>query len=115
MKENVNSEDTSVFADIYEDKRVFNKDSETACFTEQGGMSKVDSSPCHIERSEISSIESMLHLNKHKALSTKLWNLDFKIDSRRDFLSHAANKVIVGFIILDCVGICCIYTAYKAK
>ncbi|TLE10032.1 hypothetical protein [Helicobacter bilis] len=95
MKENVNSKDTSVFADIYEDKRVFNVDSKTACFIKQGGMSKVDSKLCYIERSEISSIESMLHLNKHKALSTKLWNLDFKIDSRQDFLSHAANKVIL--------------------
>lgn len=95
MKENIDSKDTSVFADMYEDKRVFNVDSKTACFIKQGGMSKVDSSPCHIERSEMSSIESMLHLNKHKALSTKLWNLDFKIDSKQDFLSHAANKIIL--------------------
>ena len=54
MKENIDSKDTSVFADMYEDKRVFNVDSKTACFIKQGGMSKVDSSPCHIERSEIS-------------------------------------------------------------
>ena len=95
MKENVDSKDTSVFADIYEDKRMFNVDSKTACFIKQGGMSKVDSSHCRIGCSEMSSIESMLHLNKHKTLSTKLWNLDFKIDSKQDFLSHAANKVIL--------------------
>ena len=39
MKENVDSKDTSVFADMYEDKRVFNVDSKTACFIKQGGMS----------------------------------------------------------------------------
>lgn len=95
MKENVDSKDTSVFADMYEDKRVFNVDSKTACFIKQGGMSKVDSSPCHIERSEMSSVESMLHLNKHKALSTKLWNLDFKIDSKQNLLLDPTHKIIV--------------------
>ncbi len=98
MKENVNSKDTSVFADIYEDKRVFNIDSKTACCTKQGEISKTDSNLCHIERSEISNIESMLHLNEHKTLSTKPWNLDFKIDSKQDFLSHVTNKVILEYI-----------------
>lgn len=98
MKENINSKDTSVFADMYEDKRVFNKDSKTAYFTKQSEISKTDSKLCHIECSEISNIESMLHLNKHKTLSTKLWNLDFKIDSKQEFLPNATNKVVLEYI-----------------